>query len=36
MLLNLDDGLLENEDLERRDKIADCISNILLGFVNHR
>ena len=32
MLLNLDDGLLENEDLERRDKIADCISNILLGF----
>ena len=32
MLLNLDDSLLETEDLERRDKIADCISNILLGF----
>ena len=29
MLLNLDDGLLENEDLERRDKIADCISNLI-------
>lgn len=32
MLLNLDDGLLEYEDIKRRNRIVDCISNILLGF----